>query len=89
MALQKTITEKNNFGTDSVLTDCYIRVDRIIGGKLGAHATVCFMSPSKDAVYLERSYEFTPTVGDGAKDFVAQAYDHMKTLPEFEGAVDC
>jgi hypothetical protein len=23
------------------------------------------------------------------KNFIAQAYDHMKTLPEFAGATDC
>lgn len=34
-------------------------------------------------------HEFTPSIEDGAKNFVAQAYLYLKTLPEFAGAIDC
>ena len=32
-------------------------------------------------------YSFTPNL-DG-QNFIAQAYNHLKTLPEFSGATDC
>jgi hypothetical protein len=42
----------------------------------------------KEGELIERKvYEFTPNL-EGA-NFIAQAYDHLKTLPEFSGAIDC
>jgi hypothetical protein len=32
-------------------------------------------------------YKFAPNL-DGA-NFIKQAYEHLKTLPEFSGATDC
>lgn len=86
MALKKTITARNNFGTETTLPNTYIKVDSVHGGKQQMHAKVVYMAPTKDTVYFERSFEFQPTVGENSKDFIAQAYDHLQTLPEFEGA---
>jgi hypothetical protein len=36
---------------------------------------------------VSKTYNFQPDLG-GA-NFLAQAYAHLKTLPEFSGAVDC
>jgi hypothetical protein len=32
-------------------------------------------------------YSFAPDLN--GKNFIAQAYEHLKTLPEFAGATDC
>ncbi len=89
MALKHTITETNNFGIETTLADCYIKVGRIVGDKTRLHGTALFMNAAQDNLYFERSYEFVPSVADGSNNFIAQAYAHLKTLPEFAGAVDC
>lgn len=89
MAIKKTVTTLNNFGTETTLPDTYIRVDRVVGGKAGLHANAVFMSPEADRVFFERSFEFLPQVGANAKDFIAQSYEHIKSLDEFKDAVDC
>jgi len=34
-----------------------------------------------------KSFSFTPNL-DG-ENFIKQGYEHLKTLPEFAGAIDC
>jgi hypothetical protein len=42
----------------------------------------------KDGQMLEpKTYRFAPSL-DG-KNFITQAYEHLKTLPEFAGATNC
>jgi hypothetical protein len=36
---------------------------------------------------LQKQFVFAPNL-DGP-NFIKQAYEHLKTLPEFDGAVDC
>lgn len=87
MALKKTISLKNNFGLMSEIPDCYVRVDEIRGGKTALAAKVAFCSADKQHRYGIKAYDFFPSL-DGA-NFIRQAYEHLKTLPEFAGAVDC
>lgn len=89
MALNKTITAQNNFGLDSILDNCYCKVERIVGSKVEMVAMVSFLNNDKNRVFFDKSYVFVPVVGESAKDFIAQAYLHLKTLPEFADAVDC
>lgn len=95
MALKKTIQLSGNsfLVTDygqlqldnrDITLDCYIKVEAVSGGKDGATASALFRGES--AVFT-KSYEFTPDM-DGP-NFIKQAYLHLKTLPEFAGAVDC
>lgn len=64
--------------------DAYIKVESVNGGKSGAFCTV---TASDGVKTISKSYEFTPSM-DG-KNFIAQAYEYLKTLPEFAGAQDC
>lgn len=87
MALKKNITLVDNFGIAVDFADAYVKVVSIEGEKSLMVATVDTMD-KKDGRTLERkAYEFAPAL-EGA-NFIAQAYEHIKTLPEFEGAVDC
>jgi len=64
----------------------YWKVARIIGGKdsLAVH-----VDGSKDGEHVAAYRSaFIPSVGAGAANFIAQAYQHLKTLPEFSGAED-
>jgi hypothetical protein len=99
MALKKIIsvsgktTVQSNFGPiqlsdTSVELNCYCKVVSVDGGKDGADIKCLMQDKAKGAAAIA-SYSFTPSVADGAKNFIAQAYEHLKTLPEFTDAVDC
>jgi hypothetical protein len=65
----------------------YIKVESVTGSKNKAQAIVTFTDQAKGKQLLEKSFAFTPAMDAG--NFIAQAYDHLKTLPEFAGATDC
>jgi hypothetical protein len=77
-----TITEREE---DLFVKDCYFKVETIAGDKSSLTATVSSQVSSSQKQFV--SYTFTPLL-DGP-NFIAQAYEHLKTLPEFEGAIDC
>lgn len=84
MALKKSITTVHGIN----LADAYIRVDAIrLATKSIIAFNVCiYADPTKpmvDGRPVECAYDIT-----GANP-VEQAYEHLKTLPEFSGAVDC
>jgi len=70
-------------------TLCYLRVARINANKSIAYATVEFLT--EDAEHLIKTEEFILPVccNQQSSNFIAQAYEHLKTLPEFADAVDC
>jgi len=95
MALKKTFsftgqkTVSGDFwsiesATDSMVVDCYIKVQSVSGNKELAKAQVSFIG---DKFVGFKSYDF-PVNLDG-ENFIKQAYKHLKTLPEFSGATDC
>jgi hypothetical protein len=86
MALQKDIIKTQvGFTGSLVANDVYFKVASVSGGKEAMQALVigiCGGSP-----ICNESYSFTPDLS-GA-NFIAQAYQYLKTLPEFAGATDC
>lgn len=87
MALIKTLKIKDNFGIEINFDNAYIKVVYINGSKEMLHANVCIYD-KKDGMQLDsKAFQF-PLFLDG-KNFIAQAYDYVKTLPDFAGAVDC
>lgn len=89
MALQKTITLNNGL----VAENAYIRIDTVSGYKGGIEVSVnSYISKTAFASgqgYLEQKiHGFIPNVADDAPNFIKQGYEYLKTLPEFEGAVD-
>lgn len=89
MAIKHTFNVQDNFGHDVVLSDTYCRVSRVVGGKDLMHVNVEVLNGDKDRLFMEKSYSFTPSVEDGSDNFIKQAYEHLKTLEEFDGAEDC
>lgn len=87
MALKKPITLKTNFGDEVVFYDPYIRVENISGNKNKLIANVYFYKKIDDIVVNTKAYSFKPDLNNN--NFIAQAYEYLKTLPEFEGATDC
>jgi len=87
MALQKNVVLKNNFNEDSVFNNAYIKVDFVTGN---AQKIFCKVGTykSKDGDLLKKDqYEFLPNLTE--TNFIAQAYEHLKTLQEFAGATNC
>jgi len=86
MALSKNITIEA-FGRTLNFNDAYIKVMNLNGTKEQVDVKVCSFS-AKDGELLETQYaRFTPNMnGD---NFIKQAYNHLKTLEEFAGAIDC
>jgi endo-1,4-beta-mannosidase len=86
MALEKNYT-LTIAGKQVVFANAYIKVDQQEGTKEKIRFSVD-AATQKDGEIIERNvYEFTPNLGGG--NFIKQAYDHLKTLPEFAGATDC
>jgi hypothetical protein len=42
-----------------------------------------------DGINYHRNYSFIPSTEENSTNFIKQAYLHLKTLPEFAGALDC
>ena len=64
--------------------NCYVKVENISGSKDNLVALVSFTS---DKIKGKKSYEFSPNLE--GNNFIAQAYEYLKSLPEFVGAIDC
>jgi hypothetical protein len=87
MALKKNLTLVNNFGEDSLFPNAYIRVMQVSGTKRNCNAVVHFCKSADSNVLQFKEYSFNVDLDGG--NFIKQAYDYLKTLPEFAGASDC
>jgi hypothetical protein len=66
----------------------YIRVSNITGNKNEIVASVIFHKDDTNGeAFKAGNYKFTPDMSGG--NFIKQAYDHIKSLPEFADAIDC
>ena len=97
MALQKLIqTEGDSFietplgivknGNQKIMFSAYVKVINITGSKTQLNAEVLFKS---DSHKFTKNYLFIPSVSIGSANFITQAYEYLKTLPEFAEATDC
>lgn len=87
MALTKTITLQNNFGDESTFDNAYLRVDHVEGSKALLTARVGFYKKDRASLLLTSSVSFEPSLEGG--NFIKQAYEYIKTLPEFADATNC
>lgn len=90
MALKKSETLENGI----LVTDAYFRIDTVSGYKgeitISVNSYVSQESFLETSPYLEQKfYTFVPNVSSDSKEMWTQGYEHLKTLPEFAGAIDC
>jgi hypothetical protein len=64
----------------------YVKVININGDKNKINANVNFKGDTQE---FNKQYEIPMSVEVGAPNFIAQIYEHLKTLEEFAGAEDC
>jgi hypothetical protein len=87
MALKKQITLVSNFGDNVLFNEAYIKVENLTGNKSYIRIDVSIQKKVDEQIVDRRNFTFTPDLG--GKNFISQAYDHLKTLAEFSGAIDC
>lgn len=96
MALRKDITVHETY--ISVSNDfakkvteyhsAYIKVTSISGDKNSLSITVTAYDEKDGEEIHTGSYKFTPIL-ESKLNFIAQAYEYLKTWPEFADATDC
>lgn len=89
MALSKSIFFTDISGVEREMAGAYIVVSGIMSSKLQAIAQVYTKTGKDGKLISDAEYAFVPDYNDGARNLLAQAYDNLKTLPEFADAVDC
>jgi hypothetical protein len=87
MALKKqTSIEVRLVG--QVQIDAYVQIAHVAGTKNEITANAVFRKDNADGeIFQAGAYTFKPNMNNG--NFIKQAYEHLKTLPEFAGAADC
>jgi len=87
MALKKTYEKtEQGFSGSLVCNDAYCKIETISGSKSQMDFDLYIYADDKPID--SKRYAFTPSVAEGSNNFIKQAYLHLKTLPEFAGAVD-
>jgi len=82
MALQKTVNFKG-----ITVGDAYIKVQSFSGSKELLKFAVETCSRAGEQALTVSSYEMPYSIDGGNP--IAQAYEYLKTLPEFAGATNC
>lgn len=83
MALKHTVNFKG-----IQVQDAYLRVFQFEGNKEKMHIGLEFCKDASSERFDSLTVRDIPFSIDG-KNPIAQAYEHVKTLPEFAGAQDC
>lgn len=87
MAIKKTINLIDNFGVSVEFKDAYIKIERVDANKIAGMAYVTiYPEPGKRELKTDVQ-EFN--VDLGGSNFIRQAYEHIKTLPDYIDAIDC
>ena len=73
------------------IPDAYIAITHIEGNKdLLVVIVGVYTDSEKIARLITKVYEFIPDTSTmSTPNFYVQAYEYMKTLPEYSGAIDC
>ncbi len=83
MALEKTIQTQYGLTANAA----YVRVENVNVQKTGIKYSVFIYADKTKPCFDSKVFECAYSI-QGANP-IAQAYEHLKTLPEFAGAIDC
>jgi hypothetical protein len=75
-----------NNGVQRISFSAYIKVINFTGNKENLTANVSFKGETQEFV---KQYQIPLSVDAGSTNFIAQTYEHLKTLSEFAGAENC
>lgn len=85
-AVIETLMGAIDNGTQKLSFSAYVKVISISGNKNQVLANVNFAG---DILQFSKNYQVPVSVAAGSGNFIEQVYNHLKTLPEFDGAEDC
>lgn len=89
MALEHYLTLNSGIN----VTNAYSRIEIIEGGKdqldivVMSYLNQSAIQENKEPLAVVR-YTFVPNIGSTSLNFFVQGYEHLKTLPGYEGATD-
>lgn len=90
MALMKKFLQtKKHFNGSLEIPNAYWRVETFNFSKNQSSFIVSINKKENNECIKVHQKEFFFSPDINGKNFIAQAYDHLKTLPEFAGATDC
>ena len=87
MALQKNIKLTDNFGIEVEIPNAYIKISKVECTKEQINSIIEIKKESIGLPYTIKNHIFNYNIN--GENPIKQAYLHLKTLPEFAGAVDC
>ena len=88
MALQ-IVFNKVIYGEIRAYEEAYLQITYVSGTKEGVEITLSFFDSAHKGFELEkRQFSFIPSVEPDAKEWLTQGYEYLKTLLEFENAID-
>lgn len=88
MALTKQIEVQDGLG-NMVDFEAYIKVSYVSTAKETGSFQISYINKNNGLVVKEEDILFSPDFSDTGLNIWKQAYEHLKTLPEFADAVDC
>lgn len=76
------------------IPEAYIRIDEISGSKelINIRVRIYASQEKHDNKFPwieEKIISFNPNISDFSPNFIKQGYEYIKSLFEFEGAIDC
>ena len=88
MALKIKFSKKLS-GFPTVSANSYCRVERVNATKTMSVCSVVYFTEDKSEMLGNADFIFSSSVEESAQNHIAQAYNYLKTLPEFSAAEDC
>lgn len=80
---------KNNFKIDgNNEMDCKIKILGVSGSKENLCLEVAFYYKDSEFIVNKDFYLFTPDISNNSRNFIKQGYEYLKTLKEFDNAID-
>lgn len=68
--------------------DCYVKVVSLDGNKKYINGVALVIDQELNEPVYDYRFMFTPSTNDNSVRWDKQAYEYLKTLPEFKNAVD-
>jgi hypothetical protein len=71
------------------LSNCYVQIFNVSGNKDSmCIEVVIYLDSTKSTIIEHKKYWFTPNTSNDSMNFIKQGYEYLKTLPEYENALD-
>lgn len=87
MAIKKPLTI-SKLGKQLTFGSAYIQISSVAGNKYRQTALVTIYSDEgKEHILQESGFDFIPNMN--GENFIKQAYEHAKLLPEYQNGEDC